>query len=348
MALTAVFLEPCRGEYAYVVVINGATLDDADERTHVIVVTETGARNDHLRGRCVAHPGMLPPVRALLSCTLFSAIHYANGLSAEDQAIILLAPGHYVLYEPLPRVTRDVEIRGSAEPWKPSDPASEAAITLEGGRGHFMPEAHSDIERVTIDGMQQRRIFDFAQNVHVGLRHLTLTNGFADLGGAVRQGPGGRLVLHNVSIHLSRAAYGGAVYSESTLHVTRSGVLWCEASLCGGAVYTSAQQFDAHSSLFSECRDACSRRPPEVVLTEAVRADGRKDVVIAVGPAISLSADTWATERKRMREADDANLHKLQAQAGSLAAARDGAGGHQWQHEQGQRRGLDSSRPERI
>lgn len=94
---------------------------------------------------------------------------------------------------------------------------------------------------ITISGEDSSRIFDVSAGQTVTLRGLTLREGFADQGGAIRN-VGGTLTVSGCTLLGNGAQYGGAIYSNTDLSTVRttlvnSTITGNFATQAGGGVY---------------------------------------------------------------------------------------------------------------
>lgn len=307
---TAVLL-PVHASTEASISVNGVVMKHVSANAHVVVVEETGSSGDFEAGLCEPHHGTLPPVKALITCTLHAAITYTNSLQGHDHGFILLAPGHYIMRSALPTIERAVTIIGADDTWNPAHAAPEVSIALEGSKGMFAPLFEHASQRPCIDGANAHQLLTVAANVRLELQGLDLWHGYGDRGGCIRQAPAGdgKLWLYNVTMHGCRAAYGGAMYTESSVELEHCRVAANRASVCGGAVYTLPNSFRAQSCTFVNNADACDRRPTGLDIMDAVTAEGAKDNTVVVGPPHALDAVEWKQEQEYMRAKD----HELRA-----------------------------------
>mmetsp|Transcript_13853 Transcript_13853/g.46831 ORF Transcript_13853/g.46831 Transcript_13853/m.46831 type:complete len:335 (-) Transcript_13853:146-1150(-) len=301
--------------------VNGEDLSSVTERTHVVVVEETGTPGDAAAGTCVPHHGVLPPVHALLSCSLHAALAYANQVPGWQDVTVLIAPGHYLLDHPLPRVERDMTITGPSAAWDHALAAPEVSIAVEGATSSFSPRRGGGAYRPVLDGQRKTRLLDVAKDVSLALRHVALVHGRAPVGGAIRQRPrgSGRLELFNVSLRENEAAYGGAIYSESTTVLDSCAASVNEASVCGAAAYAAPRAFSAVRTSFINNVDSCGRRPEGFTLVETVKAPETQDNVIVVGHPVEVSEEEWLRERARL---DDKGARRAALRQGGSVAGQ--------------------------
>ncbi|MCB1629154.1 MAG: CSLREA domain-containing protein [Xanthomonadales bacterium] len=151
-------------------------------------------------GACTGF-GLPPSAR----CTLRAAIMEANAQGGTH--LIGLPQGEYMLDEAGSNedlaVTGDLDIRSD--------------ITIVNGSAEF-PVIRQDIGD---------RFFDVHPGAHLKLQHIAMASGdvtatAVPLGGAVRIANAGELLLERSYIYGSRAAKGGAIYSEGHLVITDS------------------------------------------------------------------------------------------------------------------------------
>jgi len=90
---------------------------------------------------------------------------------------------------------------------------------------------------IQINGNSASRIFELTNNAIVVLNSLTLTNGYASLGGAIFNNFGSALTLDNSTIAGCSARYGGAIYNDGPLTLNQCTLSGNTAYLIyGGAI----------------------------------------------------------------------------------------------------------------
>ena len=90
---------------------------------------------------------------------------------------------------------------------------------------------------IQINGNSASRIFELTNNAIVVLNSLTLTNGYASLGGAIFNNFGSALTLNNSTIVGCSARYGGAIYNDGPLTLNQCTLSGNTAYLIyGGAI----------------------------------------------------------------------------------------------------------------
>jgi CSLREA domain-containing protein len=90
---------------------------------------------------------------------------------------------------------------------------------------------------LTISGNQLSRVFLIPASLSVGIRHLSVTNGFAATGSGGGIAAAGNLELQNVSISQSRASqFGGGIIAQSGLNISNV-LISANQSSRGGGVY---------------------------------------------------------------------------------------------------------------
>lgn len=156
------------------------------------------------------------------NCTLREAIIAANTDTAVDACaagsgddVIILPPGTYTLTlagdEEEAALTGDLDLT--------------ANVTINGGG-----QANT-----IIDGNGLDRVFDVHDNTAVTISGVTVSNGYAALGGGVRVNNGGELTLSHSRVSGSTAAIGGGgIYTEGLLTLNHSRLDGNSAGSLGG------------------------------------------------------------------------------------------------------------------
>jgi hypothetical protein len=290
-------------------VVNGIAIPDAqdDNSTHVVVVEETGTADDVSGGLCLEFGDPAVPLRALLTCSLHGAVGYVNALPRDDSAFILLAPGHYYLTQPLPKLVHSVTLVGGTRAYlsQPVFPLVRARI--ESGDvavPHTAGGGAIGADRPVIDGSSRFRALELGANLFVSIRHVSIVNGYGYRGGGILQAPAGTgwTRLDDVRIESCSAAYGGGIYSASRMEIARSELSANAASVCGAAIYALPKTLSAKTSTLTNNRDKCERKPDSLHVYEMVKGEGSDVAVIIVGSHVEHDARAWAAEDKRIRD----------------------------------------------
>lgn len=118
-------------------------------------------------------------------------------------------------------------------------PPIRSTITIE-GNGH------------RIDGDGRFRIFEVLQYGDLRINELTLQNGRAFYGGAIKVGKSGKVTLRRSTITDSSAVSGGAIASDpGAIALVGSRLIANDASSLGGAIYTRDSIVTIQSSSLS-------------------------------------------------------------------------------------------------
>ena len=201
-------------------------------------------------GSCPAStqpPTDMSPYKPHGTCTLRAAIDTANGLAGGMPLVVLLRPGRFRLAAALPELTGRIELRGADGPF-PRRKKAKATDATDVDDPDFRPGGHRLAPiGTTIDGGNEFQLLRTAYGSKVRLQSLRLENGVAmaegsadkraSLGGALNAL--GALTVNNSVVRRCHAINGGAIYSESKVHLMHSVLAENVADRCGGLIYTA-------------------------------------------------------------------------------------------------------------